>query len=132
MHFNKEKYEIIGDSIFKKHNAPKRARLSTRLLFENYEFLLVGKFADDTINLEEITDLSVKNGAFVVRKVKEFGNAKLKTRIVLYDEKLKKFSRKETDIMEQNNIHTVTKSWLLDSLACYNVKDMKEYQNFED
>jgi hypothetical protein len=114
------------------HNAPKRARLSTSFLFENYEFLFVGKFADDTINIEEITDLSVRNGAFVVRKVKEFGSAKLKTRVVLYDEKLKKFSQKEIDIMEKNNIHTVAKSWLLDSLACYNVKEMKDYQNFEE
>jgi hypothetical protein len=67
-----------------------------------------------------------------VAKVKEFGDPKLKTRVVLYDDKLKKFSRKDIGLMEQNNIHTVTKSWLLDSLACYNAKDMKDYQNFDE
>lgn len=70
--------------------------------------------------------LANANGAHVVRKAKDFSDNKIRT--VLFDEKLQKISVKNANFMlESAKIFSVTTSWLLDSLACYSIRDMKLY-----
>ena len=124
-------FEIKGDGIFGMHNGPRLSRLSTTDLFDNYEFLFIGKFETDSINLKEMVKLASKNGANVVRKAKDFSDNKIRT--VLFDEKLQRISVKNANFMlESANIFSVTTSWLLDSLACYCIRDMKLYALYKD
>jgi hypothetical protein len=75
--------------------------------------------------------LATQNGALVVRKAKDFSESKIRT--VLYDEKCQKLSVKNANFMlETAQIFSVTTSWLLDSLACYNIRDMKLYALYHD
>ncbi len=75
--------------------------------------------------------LATQNGARVVRKAKDFSDNKIRT--VLFDEKLQPISIKNANYMlETAKIFSVTTSWLLDSLACYCIRDMKLYALYKD
>ena len=75
--------------------------------------------------------LATKNGAIIVRKAKDFSDNKI--RIVLFDEKLHRLSVKNANFMlESAKIFSVTSSWLLDSLACYSLRDMKLYALYQE
>jgi hypothetical protein len=77
--------------------------------------------------------LSTWNGAVVVRKAKDFSETNNKIRTVLFDEKLQKISVKNANFMlETAKIFSVTTSWLLDSLACYSIRDMKLYALYKE
>jgi hypothetical protein len=115
-----------------KHLGPKKARVCQTSLFDSHEFLFIGKSTEDSsISLEEMSDLVTKSGGTIVMRVKDFCSPKLKTRFVVLFDETKRLNMKEVRLMEQNKIYTVQKSWLLDSLACYTIRNIKDYQNFD-
>ena len=124
-------FEVVGDGIFGRHGGPKLGRLRARGLFEDYEFLFIGKFEQESINLDEMKKLSKMNGAHIVQKAKNFSEDKIRT--VLFDEKLQKISVANANFMLTSaRIFSVTTSWLLDSLACYAIRDMKTYALYKE
>ena len=107
------------------------ARLSKKLLFDSHELLFLGKFETETISLEDMMQLAMKSGARLVKKAKEFRENDSLTRVVLFDENVQKINADSAKYMLNTaQIYAVNKSWLLDSLACYKLRDMKEYQTY--
>lgn len=121
-------YEIRGDGIFGEHLGPHRSRTSPSdsFLFSTFEILFMEKFDTESINLAELTELAMLNGACIVKKAKEF--SELKVRVVLLDEKVPRITVKNANLMyEKAKIHCLTVSWFLDSLACFSIKEFEPY-----
>jgi hypothetical protein len=75
--------------------------------------------------------LAIKSGSRLVKKAKEFHESESLTRVVLFDENVQKINADSAKYMlDTARIYAVNKSWLLDSLACYKLRDMKEYQTY--
>ncbi|CAF0901176.1 unnamed protein product [Brachionus calyciflorus] len=129
-----DKFEIKGDKSFGFHNGPINARTSSKLLFDSYEFLFIGEFLRaDSVSLEDVTQLVILNGGIVRRKAKDFDiEDTQKKKIVIFDDKAKKISLKIVETLKQNNIDCVNKSWLIDSLACYKLRALSEYQTYDN
>lgn len=130
----KDKFEIKGDKSFGIHNGPMLSRTSTKYLYESYEFLFIGNFESaDSVSLENITQLVVLNGAIVRRKAKEFSqDDQTKRKMVIFDEKAKKISLSIAKSLKENQIECVNKSWIIDSLACFKLRDLKDYQTYNE
>jgi hypothetical protein len=90
-------------------------------------FLFKGKFETETITLEEMKKLTELNGGRVVSKAKDFGDNC--TRVLILDKKCNNISKKTLkEMREKASINSVSVSWFLDSLACYDIYDFKEYK----
>lgn len=128
-----DKFEIIGDKSFGVHNGPARSRKSSKYLLEKHEILFIGEFPSaDSVCLDDLTQLINLNGGVVKRKAKEFSvEDASQFKIVIFDDKFKKISKKIADALKQNSIDCVNKTWLIDSLACYKLMDFGEYQTYE-
>jgi hypothetical protein len=119
-------FEIRGDSVFGAHHGPQRSRLSTGNLFDNYQFLFFGKFSSTFISSNDLVRLARVSGAIIVEKAKNFQNDK--TRVTIFDEKANNITTDAANFMlETAQIYSVNASWFFDSLACHQVKDMKNY-----
>lgn len=82
------------------------------------------------MSLNEIVQLSNKNGARVLSNLSDFINDQ-KIRTIIYDDTQTEFDEKTAkNLYDVKKINCVSKSWLLDSLACYSIRDMKEYQSY--
>ena len=114
---------------------PMKARLSiTQQLFSDHEFLFIGEFSNDDISLHEIIQLAMRNGAVVRQKARDFSEyvEQKKQRIVVFDQTTRRFSHEAARLMFVNGrVHCVNKTWLLDSLACYELRDKAEYQTYD-
>jgi hypothetical protein len=119
--------------VFGIHNGPQNSRLSQVGLFENHEFLFIGDFSSNTITLDSLVEVSKRSGAQVKRKAREFSEKdQSKVKVVLFDETKKKISFSVAfHIKQSGQIKCVNKSWLLDSLACYKIRDSKEYETYD-
>jgi hypothetical protein len=125
------RFEIKGDNIFGTHMGPLRSRSNeNKLLFGSYEFMFIGKYEDNAISQNEMVELSIKNGASLVGKAKDFSEHTTKVRVLLFDNSLKKSLAQM--MHETAKIFSVNKNWLLDSLACYKCLPYKEYETYDE
>lgn len=115
------------------HNGPRNSRLSERNLFEKHEFMFVGEFNEDTISLSTIMELARLSGASLKNAPTEFSsnNDKSITKMVIFDEtKMPLPAAKAARIRDNSGVVCVNKAWLLDSLACFNLLDTKQYETY--
>jgi hypothetical protein len=120
---------------------PMNSRLRTDNLFAGCEFLFVYKFNSESISLAEIKELCVLNGAVVLEKAKEFTDIgetynadgyEIK-RIVLFDETVRPLSRAVADqMLTAAKAHCVNKTWMVDSLACFKLRNMDDYKTYDE
>ena len=129
----KDKFEIKGDTVFGSQFGPMNSRQTSRRLFENYEFLFIGEFSPNFIDLQDLIQLARLNGAVVRNKAKEFSDgSENKIRVVFFDETVRKISAKNAQQMLLiSQVHCVNKTWLVDSLACFKIREMKDYQTYD-
>ena len=119
-------FEVQGDQVFGNHFGPSRSRVSNSALLANYEFLCLGRFDNESITTDDFFELVKISGAKIVSKAKDFGENS--TRIVLFDEKLKKLDGKTANFMFKTaKIRCLSLSWFFDSLASYSIRDIKLY-----
>jgi hypothetical protein len=114
-----------------------KSRLRERNLFEDHEFLFIGEFSNDSISLTEVIQLAAMNGAVIRGKAKDFtdetGEEGRITRVVLFDENVRRISRRMAEqMLLTGQVHCVNKTWLVDSLACYKLRVMDDYKTYEE
>jgi hypothetical protein len=128
-----DRYEIRGDPTFGSHYGPMNSRKRRRNLFESYEFVFVGKYRADPIDIQEIIQWSAMNGAKIRTKAKDFSEdtAEQKTRCVIFDSNETNMTSKNAQLMLSAQIHCLDKKWILDSLACYKIRGMDEYKTYD-
>lgn len=125
-----DEFEIKGDRSLGSHDAPMKARLSRKRLFENYEFMFVGDYGLHMISKSEIIQLAAMNGASIKTCARDFSDNT--TRVILFDDSTRRFSRKDALTLLSNQVHCVNKSWMLDSLASFTILAMEPYQTYDD
>jgi len=116
--------------VFQLHNGPRNSRLTKKGLFENYEFLFVGDFTEETISLATIMELATLSGASLKNSPNEFSENNINKLIVFDESKMRLPASKAARIKENSKIICVNKSWLLDSLACFMILDTKAYETY--
>ena len=125
-------FEICGDTVFGRHDGPMRSRLALSSanksdpLFHAHEFMFLGKFSAETVSMEEMSELAVLNGATIVHRAKDFSENTAHKRVVLVDSSAKRMSAKTAQLLATARISPLCKTWLLDSLACYTLRDMTD------
>jgi hypothetical protein len=101
--------------------------------------LFIGEFANDSISLTEVIELAAMNGAIIRNKAKDFTDESSSdeavsiTRVVIFDESVRRISRRMAEqMLLTGQVHCVSKTWLVDSLACYKLRDMDHYRTYDD
>ncbi|NXK93429.1 BRCA1 protein, partial [Formicarius rufipectus] len=124
---DEESFEVRGDVINgRNHQGPKRARQSqTETIFKDFEICCYGPFTGMTKeHLEWMVELC---GASVVKQPHLFTHSSNSTAVVVVQPDAWTENTDYGAIQQQNNIATVTREWVLDSVACYQCQMFDAY-----
>ncbi|XP_009977917.1 PREDICTED: breast cancer type 1 susceptibility protein [Tauraco erythrolophus] len=124
---DEENFEVRGDVINgRNHQGPKRARQSlTEKIFKDFEICCYGPFTDMTTeHLEWMVELC---GASVVKQLHLFTHKTNSTAVVVVQPDAWMENTDYRAIQHKNSVATVTREWVLDSVACYECQELAAY-----